>query len=403
MNPNDILAAALKGTAKENLPSYAGTTTKKEEVIEAPAPKPDVNVATDASAKPAIEAPAEGGEKPVVEEPKPDVNVATDASAKPAIEAPAATDASAAMQPAEPVKLSDEDLLAILKERGVDASSLEDLKAPVTLTPEQQEEKKAQVREKAIQNGLTSGLFTAKELQEFNVTTAKPARDIAFELFANDQKRRDASVTDEDIADRFAEKYGENLPDDSWLKKEGQDAMEHLKQAYISNRFAKINNAEGVYEQSQQVTKAAQTYKTSVDNIFNTLDKEYKTSFQDANPKGGADIIEEFSYVYSADEMEAVKKQFLTEDSFRMLGTGELDPQRLKISIELALKGMAFDKIVKGISRGYASKLLLREQAERKAVLPEGTAASSIALDEEKAFDPRAQAMLDQWKGKKRA
>lgn len=293
---------------------------------------------------------------------------------------PVKVEEPAVVIPPVTAEITDEMLLAELNKRGRNITSLDDLNKPVVLTAEEMEAANAARKESAIKYALDKGVFTTKDLGDYNVDLSKPSREIAFALFTAEQKAGQADITPDAIEARFSEMFGEDLADDSWLKQQGQKRMDYMKDMYIHNRYGNITNAEQTYGDFETVEKAAKNYKTTVDTIFNSLENKTTFKFTDNDGKG-KDVVKEFGYEFSPEDISEIKKNFLIPEHFEAIGKGELDTAKLKESVQLALKGYCMDKMIVSIARAYADDRVIAIEAERKGITPETAIGASINSD----------------------
>lgn len=182
-------------------------------------------------------------------------------------------------------ELDDEKVLAYLKnKKGKEVTSLDEFlnpKAPLT------EEEKRAIAEKRdgdkIAFGLSKGLFTKKQLEEF-ITDTKNPKELVYAHFVTEQKEKDDTLTDIEIEEEFKEKFGLDAKEDSRQFKVGQNLLNNIADNIVRKKHGKILNLENdfsSYETAQatqqqheaKVLNAAPLYKKDVEEIRSEIKK----------------------------------------------------------------------------------------------------------------------------------
>lgn len=284
-------------------------------------------------------------------------------------------DASAVSSATE---LTDEQVLKYLKEKkGLGVESLDDINTTKPLTAEEEQHQAKVKRDKAITFALNEGLFDSETLQQYSVDNARTPEEIVYDHFASAQRQEDADISDEDIRERFEEEYGLNHEEGSWRRKNGQQRMESFKQQYLNHQYGDVINAEQHYDSFKEQETNMRNYAKSVDDIFAGFDKEYTFQLTDKGNEGQTPKSYDYKFPYIEEEMQALKKEFLTEDVLKKAAKGELDVKALQQSVQVAVYTRFMPKIIKEVAYAYASDKLLETQMERQGVKPVNEAVSS--------------------------
>jgi hypothetical protein len=176
--------------------------------------------------------------------------------------------------------LTDEEVLALLAERGISATSLEDLKPKPVIDPA----KAAEEREAAeLAFGLTKGLFTKKEYDQFNQDT-QDVNKLVYDEFYAETKADNPDMKDEDIQAEFLATFGLDKDKDSYQFKRGLKIVKERGQAIMKAKHAKIFSAKDSFgkneetvqataETQRKVAAALPTYKKDVKEIVGDLKK----------------------------------------------------------------------------------------------------------------------------------
>lgn len=185
----------------------------------------------------------------------------------------------------EEQELDDDKILAYLKnKKGKELTSLDDLLNPKKeLTEEEKQELKEKRESEKIAFGLSKGIFSKKQLEEFISDTKNP-ESLVLAAYVADQKQKDDTLTDAEITEEFNSKFGLNEDKDSREYQAGQTIINNLADNILRKKHSKILNLESEYSahesytQKQKETEAkilanTSAYKKDVDNIKNEIKK----------------------------------------------------------------------------------------------------------------------------------
>ena len=285
----------------------------------------------------------------------------------------------------------------IKKKKGLDIASLDQLQLPEEQkTPEQIEKENQERRARAVAHGITNNLFSENDMKSYNVDSEKPAEVIAFELFKAEQLSKDNTLTEETIQERFNQRFYVDHEEDSWLRKDGLQQMQLLKDAYINNKYQNILNVDNVYDSYVQTENAARNYRTEIDKIFDGYNRVFTHTIQDTDLDGKTPLTHEFKFNVDEGLIKTIKDSFLTQEHFERLIDGGVDMQSLPAIVNMAIKEATMSKLITEVAKAYASKVVLAREAERKGIKPVGNGGSDMA-DVEKSDVQKA---IEEIKGK---
>lgn len=181
-------------------------------------------------------------------------------------------------------ELDDDKVLEYLNKKGKQFSSLEDLLNPKVEPTEEQKRKLAEQREAdKVAFGLSKGLFSRKQLEEY-ITDTKNPEALVYAAYAKQQKEKDPTLTDEDIKGEFNSIFHLEEEKGTRLYESGQNNIANIAENIINKKHAKILNLENDfsnYEKSETFKKEAESnikkqlplYNKAIDNISNSLKK----------------------------------------------------------------------------------------------------------------------------------
>lgn len=150
-------------------------------------------------------------------------------------------------------KLTDEELIAILNERGANVTSLEDLKKKEPVDPALLAEKR---EADEIAFGLSGGHFNKKEYDLF-VTDAAAPTNLVFEEFFNETKAGNPDATDEQIQEEFNSTYGLDKEKDSYQYKRGIKLIKERAISLMKSKHGKIFDAKTAFSGTEKDRLAA--------------------------------------------------------------------------------------------------------------------------------------------------
>lgn len=264
--------------------------------------------------------------------------------------------------------LDDEKVLAYLKnKKGKELSSLEELLNP---KKELTEEEKAELAEKRDAEkfafGLSKGLFSKKQLEEF-ITDTKNPKDLVYARYYQDQKEKDPDLTDDDIKEEFEEKFSLNEETDSRKYKVGQNLLNNIADNIISKKHSKILNLENeysVYEQAQSKQKESESrilsqaplYKRDVEQIRSDIKKV-------SIPISDKEI---FEVELDSEIVDGIISKMLDAD----YSAHQISKGWDKESIKQVAKTTAIVESLPRIIKKYSDEQILKNQAGIRGVIP---------------------------------
>lgn len=241
--------------------------------------------------------------------------------------------------------IPEDKILAMLKKRGIDAKSLDELKPKPTLSPEEQEAAAENERTAAINFGLEKKLFTRKDYEQFIADTRRTPEDIALQVFSNVMLAADNTLKPEDINARFREYFRLDHEDSDWQKTLKAQEMKDLAVSYINKTHAKVTGVTDEYRAEQQIKQDALSYHTSVKQSFNTIGKTLTHTIKD----------EEGEFPFQFNIPEKVIKDatdiYLSSEHFNALNG--IEPEELTAAIRLSMLEKMLPQIIAEGAKSY--------------------------------------------------
>lgn len=248
-------------------------------------------------------------------------------------------------------KLSREELLAALKEEGLEVNSLDDFKKKET------PEEAAQRRESdKLAYALSKQLITQKEYQSFSADSAN-LTDLVYRQYLQQQKKEDSELTDAEILAEFREKYNLDSEPDSRKFKRGQQELD-----VIGNQILK-ESYKGVYKIDEEFTK----YET-VENSRKADEKKlleetpkYKAHIEEVLSKDFTKVSqkiagETFEIEVPAAILATIKDEFLNLETASSNIRSGYDQETIKEIVRTRVMMASFDAIVEDAAKQYMEK-----------------------------------------------
>lgn len=263
--------------------------------------------------------------------------------------------------------LDDEKVIAYLNKKGKAVSSLEELLNPKRELTEQEKAELAEKRDaEKFAFGLSKGLFSKKQLEEF-ITDTKNPKDLVYARYYQDQKEKDPDLTDDDIKEEFEEKFSLNEEPDSRRFKVGQNLLNNIADNIISKKHSKILNLENeysVYEQAQSKQKESENrilsqaplYKKDVEQIRADI-KKVSIPISDK---------EVFEVELDSEIVDGIISKMLDAD----YSAHQISKGWDKESIKQVAKTTAIVESLPKIIKRYSDEQVLKNQAGVRGVIP---------------------------------
>jgi hypothetical protein len=267
----------------------------------------------------------------------------------------------------EAVSMTDDAVLKYLKEKGFSVNSLDDLNKPVT---EADIAKQADDRENAkLTYGLNKGLFNRKTHEQF-ILDKSNKQQLVFAQYYQDAKKEDPELSDQDIQDEFAAKYGLDAEPNTRKHKRGQQEIDILSDIILKNKYQniyKLDSEYDVYEKQTTTQKEferkliseAPNYKKTVDDVFGEL-KKIKTKFSED---------ESYEVELLDDAIGSLKEKFMDKDFVAQKISQGYTKDEIKDIAFNALLSQNWPLIAKEIVK----QAIYKQQKGVKGITPLGT------------------------------
>lgn len=243
-------------------------------------------------------------------------------------------------------ELTEEQIIAFLKKnKGIDVKSLEDFvpKIDPVVEAEQKENKK-------IAYAFEKGLISRREYDAY-VSDKANEQNVVYENYVADAKADDPDLTDEQIAESFAEEFSLSADPNSFKYKQGQKRLGIIAGKLMGDKHSKVLLIDSEFS----------NYETSIKQKEERLNKilsetpKYKSEVEAALTNHSKVKIslgenDEYEVALTENDYKTIKEAFLSqEQAEQMIGSG-YSKEQLDMSIKMAIREANFDKIVKQIT-----------------------------------------------------
>lgn len=294
-------------------------------------------------------------------------------TATPAVTIPPAEVSAATATPAPPVSLKDADDATKLKTYNemfnTSYKTLAEAFPPAKPSKEEQEAAKEAKRKNALSWGIENGKLTPEQIEKAVLAKNKSSRDIAKELFAQELREEDVKISDEDIELRFQDYAHEDLDENDPLRKAALKRIEKTVQAYRATATQEYDGVEGEYDRAETTRERFGNYSTQVKALAKDLPKELTFSLP-YKSIDGSELSFDVSFPIDDKTIEAVRKDFLNEGTYRAIGAHENDvkPEALQTEMQGAIYSRVFKEAVTHVAAQMIAHVEKDMQAKLKAV-----------------------------------
>lgn len=274
-----------------------------------------------------------------------------------------------------PAKNSIEDLddEAALKEFnkrfGTKFTSLDDLKPPVVKTEAEILAEKAARKDKSLEWALSSGKITRAAYEKAIAEKAKPVREIALSVFANELREVDPKISEDEIEERFKDEYREEEDENSPLRKLANKRMEKVANSYLSEISSGVDSIETDFEAHEATTQRLEGYGRQIKAVAEALPKELSFKFPFTNADGS---VVELEYKVPIDDAtaKAVRKEFLSAEMYHAVGADKSDLKDKVYEAEMlaSIKLKMYDNVITNLVTTHGEEVERRTIATMKAV-----------------------------------
>lgn len=161
--------------------------------------------------------------------------------------------------------IEDEKLLkALSKKAGKEITSLDEFFNPkAEETPEDKEAKLQKRENEKITFGLQNSKITKKEIESF-IEDSKNPEGLAYSFFAASQKELDSTLTEDEIQERFDERYSVNEDKESAAYKLGQKEISFIAGNILKQKHANYLSLENEYSAFEKNTQSQAEYRNNI-------------------------------------------------------------------------------------------------------------------------------------------
>lgn len=247
--------------------------------------------------------------------------------------------------------LTDDELIAKLRERGIPISDIESLadiksKLQAPLSKEEQDQQSRLVRGEKVNFAIANNLGTVEEIAAWEQEQEENDEDIAFHDFAKAQKSANKNVTDEQIKKRFNKYYHQDMDDEtiSFIEDEEEQTEATMLKELGRNRIAtkgtrrkeeiknKLQTIDTRFNDWNAWQKKVTSFKDVVtDYIANDVDGTYTFDYEVGDEK-----IPITAKLGNKDDVQKTLQDFFlnTQAGVQIIGAGKYDKTTIKEYVE---------------------------------------------------------------------
>jgi hypothetical protein len=268
-------------------------------------------------------------------------------------------------------ELSDDQVLALLAKRGISATSLEDLKPKPVIDPA----KAAEEREAAeLAFGLTKGLFTKKEYDQFNQDT-QDVNKLVYDEFYAETKADNPDMKDEDIQAEFLATFGLDKDKDSYQFKRGLKIVKERGQAIVKAKHAKIFAAKDSFGKNEETVQATAETQRKVVAALPTYKKDVKEIVGDLKKISVKMSDDESIELDDIDDLlTGIEDELLNPEYYTKQLSGTYDKEKIKQVVVAGFIAKNFGSLAVKTAKKYFDK----HKAGTHGVPADGTGAGKV-------------------------
>jgi hypothetical protein len=253
-------------------------------------------------------------------------------------------------------------LKALSKKAGKEITSLDEFFNPkVEETPEDKEAKLQKRENEKITFGLQNNKITKKEIESF-IEDSKNPEGLAYSFFAASQKELDSTLTEDEIQERFDERYSVNEDKDSAAYKLGQKEISFIAGNILKQKHANYLSLENEYSAFEKNTQSQADYRNSIIKQA----PQFKKDVESVAEKIKTISVSGYEVELDSSIVDGYKNQMLTpEYSEKAIANGWTLDELQSAMLNSAIIDH-FDAIVNGVLDADR----LKNQAGLKGIVP---------------------------------
>lgn len=290
----------------------------------------------------------------------PDTAKPAEQTAAPATAAPVETSAAPSAVTEVNFEGADEatKLKAINAISGKNYKTLEEAFPAEKPTKEQKEAAAEQKRKSALSWAIENDKLTSEKIEKAVLAKNKNSREIAKEVFAAELREEDKDISDNDIEARFQDYAHEDKEDSDPLRKAALKRIEKVADAYRADATRDYDGVEAEYDKAQTSVARFDGYSTQVKAIAKELPKELQFAIPFKSSMDGSETSFDVIFPVNDKVLEAVRKDFLNEGTYRAIGAheNEVKADAIKGEMEAAVYSRVFKEAATSIAQQVAAQ-----------------------------------------------
>lgn len=247
--------------------------------------------------------------------------------------------------------------------------SLSDLNPPAPKSAEEIQAAIEKEKQDAFQWALANGKTKQEDYDKAILGRAKTNREIALNLFSEEVLAINSKATPAEIEEQFKDAYGEELDEDSPLRKLRQRQMDKLADEYRAAIGKDIDNIEPAYKEYQQSLRHKADYDKQVDEVLQEAPAALNFPVKYTNA-AGAEVEMDLAYEIEPSDLKQLKKDMRSEGIYQSMGGAEREFKKAELqeAFNYNLKALAFDKMIAKIASDAANKAAMDTAAHYKSI-----------------------------------
>ncbi len=259
-------------------------------------------------------------------------------------------------------EISDDEFNKILaKKSGGKYKSLEELNPPAQPTAEEVEAQKNQRKTAAHLWAIESGKTTKEKYDQAIKESGRTDRDIALSVFTKSLKEDDKNITTEEAEEIFNDTFHQDKEEDSRLRKNGDNQIKKMADAYRKENISFLDEIEPEYDQVVATQNQYQAYKGRIKELGEKIPKVMSIEMPYENVDGT-----KVTLTQTFDVDDTVIKKVLDEVRGQNFFTvknvttnGKITDKELDAEITSRIKAATYDAAIKSM---YAAGLKKGEE-----------------------------------------
>lgn len=281
------------------------------------------------------------------------------------------------------IDLEDEKVIKALQKKGINVSSIEDLKPKPTA--EQQAEAARLAREAARSYGLNKQLVTSTVLEQYDRDAQDKPENLAYQVWKaeqlEDQKNlpEDERLSEDELLEEFKTEFYLFADEDDKKRLKAGKQLQAMANSYLQEKYGNVLSLNDEYNAHVEEQSLRTSYNTNLDAAFTEVGNAIPFTIKEGN--------DEFTYNFALlpKHLSAAKEKLISDDSFAVFGKSKLSKTDLINTIKAGVTQANLNEIIASVATAHASARVMQEGKGRRGIPDKetGTHQRSSASDSE--------------------